>query len=119
MKAIPVVTTHITGFHFKTLAPSNMNIGSRLKKARKLLIVNPSPQIKDNMGENERNWIKIKNIIASAMLVIGPAIEIFPFSSRDIYSPWMYTAPGAAKTNPKVAVTIARINPSTHSRYSA
>lgn len=84
MRAIPVVITHTTGFHFRTFAPSNINMGSILKKARKLLMVNPRPHINDNMGENDKNCRRMKNITARAILVNGPAIDIFPFSSRDI-----------------------------------
>ncbi len=64
---VPIVITQITGFHFKIFAPSNIPIGSKLKNAKKLLMVNPKLHIKYNMGENDMNGIKAKNIAAKAI----------------------------------------------------
>ena len=87
MKAIPAVITQTTGFHLKTLAPSSIETGSKLKNAKKLFIVNPNPQIKASIGENDKTWINRKNMQANAILVKGPAMEIFPFSSVVIPCP--------------------------------
>ena len=64
---IPIVITQITGFHFKIFAPSNIPTGSKLKKAKKLLIVNPKLHTRYNVGENDMNGIKAKNIAARAI----------------------------------------------------
>src|SRR3989344_25880 len=92
-------------FHLKILLPSKFPNGIKLNKASQTFILNPYnktmllPNIK----------VKKRKIKAKAILIEGPAIEIFPFLSLLTY-PWIITAPGAANTNPKKLIAIASSN---------
>ena len=79
----------------------------------------------DRDDDNKKNGFKLisinKNITARIIFTIGPAIEIFPFSSSviiPVYEP-IYTAPGARNINPNKPVIIAMSSPVFHFLNSA
>ena len=83
----------MTLFHAHTFLPSNILIGSKLKKAIIALICKPArPRLAIRLPEiAAESPPDIKKIIANGMhirrLTRGPAMEIFPFCSRLIPRP--------------------------------
>src|SRR3989344_2615719 len=104
-------------FQSNTFFPSNTKNGSMLKNPKKKLILAPQKNIvctnPDTMNPANKKTSPITK------LVNGPAMEISPFSLAVKFSLKMYTAPGAAKRNPKNAVINANNNPNIHARNSA
>ena len=112
-------TPHAVLFQAITLLPSNGGTGIKLKAPRKAFIETPIAAIFSKFG-NARP--KNKNPTANAKFTMGPANAIFPFCSFETAFPKIYTAPGAAKTNPPFVIhanSKARNNPVVHVRYSA
>jgi len=75
------------GFHFKTLAPSNIPNGMRLKAAKILFIIKPNLTMLANInpqrsvGFGFMNGMRLRKNRASTIFTNGPTIDIFPFCS--------------------------------------
>jgi hypothetical protein len=112
----------------KTLYPSKGGIGRRLNKPKKRFTF-ITVKIKDKTntdavipGIKIRSKRITKKTNAITKLERGPAKEIIPFSFLVSSLPQMYTAPGAANTNPPPVTkdkTTAKINPDGHIKNRA
>lgn len=81
---------HIFLFHWKTLNPSSIPKGMRLKSAIQALKAATSMRTEAYWGIGNAT---AKNMVDSAMFVAGPAIDILPILSL-FASPATITAPG-------------------------
>ncbi len=103
---IPIVIMYIGKFHCITFEPSNGGIGNKLNNARKLFTLNPNTRVNNSIYiipafPSDKYGLSVnvnpKNNTANIILTIGPAMDIFPFSSAVTILPYdpKYTAPGA------------------------
>ncbi len=100
-----VVIKYTFLFHLKILTPSKFPTGIILNSPSHELIMKPYVNI--NPGRLLSKIIPGRNTSASIRFINGPAREIIPFCILFMY-PFIWTAPGAANTNPRKLIPRAK-----------
>lgn len=93
IKLVAKANAQIFLLHIKTLNPSSIPKGIKLKTAIQALKKAPKKSMAANVEVSAREKAMVKKAIDNTMFVAGPAMDIFPMRDLSAY-PATMTAPG-------------------------